>query len=282
MPSFLGIDLNPVHYITEAADWTEHEVVQATKWTATEVGKLAGLTAKDIEKLPSGVFNLVSRTVTAVESVFWDVIHEVHHELSVINTDVGHIGSWAAGAAKWIHHAETWADNKVAGAVHVFERDVVDPVRHEVATLAVQVTHAGEALFGVVEGELHTLEVRTIAPLGNFVSHAEGWFSREFHAAWALAYGDVIGPTLATLEAAVRDGEVATEWVIKNGPGMLELVTEAADWLVWFAAHSITDFEALVKLAEGNVSVPALERGLAKGAQYADELEPWLSRLLSE
>ena len=279
-PADTGFDWNPVSWVTSAGEWTAGELVSAFRWSKSEVGKLAGWTVKETEAVGNDVAGFVEKGLHGLEELFWRVINEVHHGLTVANHDIHVIGGWAASATKWIEGSESWVWQRIDGGIHALERDALDPIRHDIAHLFDLTRHTVAAGVDRALNEVHRLEATTIHDLSSWVDASGGWFAREFEAAWSTIYNDAIGPAIHDLKATVEEFATAAEWVAVNGPTILKLVIDAADWLLWFGEHSLADIDQLLTNAGAGFTLTDLKAAAAKTPDYTDQFDKTMKGLV--
>ena len=275
----MGINLNPFHYISEGFDWTTSEVTSITEWTTSEVGKAAGWTVNQVKRVGPDVANYVEQGIHGVLHVVTGLVDEIHHEITLVNRDLATVGHWAAVSVRFVENAESWVGRKLDAVTKAIEHDVVEPVAHEIHVALHDVERASAGAFHSVVSELSRIERSTLAPIAHWIENAPSEIANEFTNEWHSIYHDVISPLETDARWIESEAAGAVDWVTKYGPGLLDVVTKAADWLILMGEYSITGIEDLAQLATSQTKIGDLVAASKQDTGLFTDLESVVASL---
>jgi hypothetical protein len=160
--------------------------------------------------------------------------------LAFLSSIVGTVWGWVVNAAAIVG---SWIWQAVDGFWNV----VIVPAFHAVEAAA---QWSFDTLLGLVN------DVRNAAawvwdnllmPMWSWIVHAAETVGGWIWAAIQAFYHDVILPLWNLLVEAARLVAEIWDWIVRVAEFAVRLVIKAADWLIWFGEHTISDLLALLR-----------------------------------
>lgn len=163
----------------------------------------------------------------------WQFADSVWTKVLIFVEQLGHrIDAALVEAANWVgsvfHTVTSLLAAWVNDLIHMIETGLAD---------------LGAAIMASVDFVWHTL----VDPLWHWFQSAASWVAGIIASWWNTVYRDVIGPILSTIGWVLANVPQALDYLWNVVRWYVELVIKAADWLVWMAAHSLSDIVALVE-----------------------------------
>lgn len=268
--------------VVEGFDWTTNAIDKAFDWTTKSVEKAIGWTDKETKAVGSDVENFVVKGITETLKIATKMVEALEASLKTVETDLTQVTSDTASALKWIGQSSSWLAHNIGGALKGVESTITNTVESVVAATIRDVENWTKDLVGGVESSLQDLERDVVDPVVKWVEGAESWFATEFSKAEQLVERDVIDPISQSVGSLVHDVSSVSNWIENDAMAAIKLITEAGDWLIWFAEHSITDIESFIEGANA-ANRPSEIYDEAKSSEgFALSLEQTIEQWFSE